>query len=105
MAYVLALLSAVFYGSADFLGGLASRRTPTSVVIVISGMVGLVLLVVLLPRLPGNAPSVADFGWGSAAGLAGGIGLGLLYRALSISLMAVVAPTTALCAVGIPVVA
>jgi drug/metabolite transporter (DMT)-like permease len=36
--------------------------------------------------------------------LTGGIGVALLYRALAIGTMAVVAPTTAVCAVAIPVV-
>jgi drug/metabolite transporter (DMT)-like permease len=39
------------------------------------------------------------------AGLTGGVGVALLYRALAIGTMAVVAPTTAVCAVAIPVVA
>jgi drug/metabolite transporter (DMT)-like permease len=38
------------------------------------------------------------------AGLTGGVGVALLYRALAIGTMAVVAPTTAVCAVTIPVV-
>jgi uncharacterized membrane protein len=46
-----------------------------------------------------------DFFWGAMGGLAGGIGVGLLYRALAIGTMSVVAPTTAVCAVAIPVIA
>src|SRR6185312_6983514 len=45
-----------------------------------------------------------DLLWGAAAGLTGGIGVALLYHALAIGRMAVVAPTTAVCAVAIPVV-
>jgi len=48
-------------------------------------------------------PSGADLLWGACAGLTGGIGVALLYRALAIGIMAVVAPTTAVCAVTIPV--
>jgi drug/metabolite transporter (DMT)-like permease len=43
--------------------------------------------------------------WGAAAGFAGGIGVGLLYRALAIGSMAIVAPITAVCAVTVPVAA
>src|SRR6267142_6469733 len=50
------------------------------------------------------SPSQADLLWGAAAGLTGGIGVALLYHALAIGRMAVVAPTTAVCAVAIPVV-
>jgi drug/metabolite transporter (DMT)-like permease len=44
-----------------------------------------------------------DYVWGAVAGLTGGAGVALLYRALAIGVMAVVAPTTAVCAVVIPV--
>ncbi|MEO6057357.1 MAG: EamA family transporter, partial [Gemmatimonadales bacterium] len=57
----------------------------------------------LLPLLPSASPSRADLGWGVAAGFSGGVGVALLYRALAIGRMAVVAPTTAVCAVAIPV--
>ena len=104
MAYVLALASAALYGAADFLGGLASRTVSTIATVVVSQAAGLLLLVVLLPFLPA-APTHNDLMWGGAAGLAGGIGVGLLYRALAIGTMAIVAPTTAVCAVLIPVAA
>jgi drug/metabolite transporter (DMT)-like permease len=102
--YVLALLSAGFYGAADFLGGIAARRAHTSAVVVISGVAGLTLLAVLLPAIPGD-PALQDLQWGATAGLAGGVGIGLLYRALAVGRMAVVAPTTAVCAVIIPALA
>ncbi len=58
-----------------------------------------------LPWLPPSAPSRADLFWGGVAGLMGSAGVGLLYRALAIGTMAVVAPLTAVCAVIIPVAA
>jgi drug/metabolite transporter (DMT)-like permease len=63
------------------------------------------LLLLALPLLPDASPSRTDWFWGGVAGLAGSIGVGLLYRALAIGTMAVVAPTTAVCAVVIPVMA
>jgi uncharacterized membrane protein len=104
-AYFLAIASAAFYGAADFIGGLTSRRAHLSAVVVFSGLSGIAVLAVLIPLLPPNSPTLADLGWGSAAGLAGGAGLGLLYRALAIGTMSVIAPTTAVCGVSIPVVA
>ena len=104
MAYLLALGSAALYGAADFLGGLASRTVNTLATVVVSQAAGLLLLAVLVPCLPSVATQ-ADLLWGGAAGLAGGIGVGLLYRALAIGTMAIVAPTTAVCAVLIPVAA
>ena len=105
MAYLLALASALLYGAADFTGGLATRRAATIPVVISSQFSGMVLLALLLPILPGSSPSRTDLLWGVAAGLTGGGGVALLYRALAIGRMAVVAPTTAVCAVVIPVVA
>ena len=104
MAYLLAFGSAALYGAADFLGGLASRRTNTLAIVVASQGTGLTLLALMLPLLPEATPSTRDLAWGGVAGLAGGIGVTLLYRALAVGRMAVVAPTTAVCAVMIPVV-
>jgi drug/metabolite transporter (DMT)-like permease len=104
MIYLLAIGSAFFYGAADFTGGLTTRRAGTIPVVVLSQFSGLALLVLLLPILPAAHASRPDFVWGAIAGLAGGVGVALLYRALSIGVMAVVAPTTAVCAVTIPVI-
>jgi drug/metabolite transporter (DMT)-like permease len=102
MVYLLAIASAVFYGAADFAGGLTTRRAGTIPVVFLSQASGMVLLALILPFLPG-APTRMDLVWGAAAGITGGIGVALLYRALAIGIMAVVAPTTAVCAVTIPV--
>ncbi len=104
MAYLLATLSAVFYGAADFTGGMVTRRVATVPVVLLSQATGLVLVAVILPLLGTEAPRVADLWWGAGAGLAGGVGVGLLYYALANGTMSVVAPTTAVAAVAIPVV-
>jgi drug/metabolite transporter (DMT)-like permease len=104
VVYLLAIGSAFLYGAADFTGGLTTRRAGTIPVVLLSQFSGLALLVLLLPLLPPSSATQSDFLWGGIAGLAGGIGVALLYRALSIGVMAVVAPTTAVCAVTIPVV-
>jgi drug/metabolite transporter (DMT)-like permease len=101
---LLAIASAAFYGSADFIGGLVSRRVAAIPVVFISQAAGLLLVAVLLPIFPDASPTPVDFWWGAAAGVAGGIGVGLLYYALAIGTMSVVAPTTAVTAVAIPVI-
>jgi uncharacterized membrane protein len=100
----LALASAAFYGAADFFGGLASKRAATIVVAFISQLAGLILLAILVPILPPGSPSRADYVWGAASGFAGATGVALLYYALSVGTMSIVAPTTAVCAVAVPVV-
>jgi drug/metabolite transporter (DMT)-like permease len=102
MVYLLAIGSAVLYGAADFTGGLATRRAATIPVVLLSHATGRVLLALILPLLPHAQPSRTDLLWGVGAGFTGGIGVALLYRALAIGTMSVVAPTTAVCAVAIP---
>src|SRR5205814_3946422 len=100
---LLALASAVLYGSADFFGGLTARRANTIATVVWSQFAGLVLLLLALPFLPATTVSTRDWIWGFAAGFSGGIGVAFLYRALAVGTMAVVAPTTAVIAAMIPV--
>ena len=103
MAYLLALLSAGFYGAADFTGGIVTRRAAAIPVVLLSQACGLVLVAIALIFLPAATPRTADLWWGAIAGLTGGIGVALLYYALSIGTMSVVAPTTAVAAVALPV--
>jgi drug/metabolite transporter (DMT)-like permease len=103
MIELLALASAVLYGSADFFGGLTARRANTIATVVWSQSAGLVLLLLTIPFLPATTVSSRDWIWGFVAGLSGGIGVAFLYRALAVGTMAVVAPTTAVIAAMIPV--
>lgn len=103
MVYLAALASSALYGAADFLGGLASKDASTPWVLTISQSSGLVVLLAAVGLLPTADPSIPDVLWGAAAGIAGTLGVGLLYRALAIGTMGVVAPITAVCAVALPV--
>ncbi len=102
MAVVLALASAVVYGAADFLGGLASRKTSVFGVVALSQVVGLMALFALLPWL-GGPIDASDLAWGAAAGLAGATGLVVFFRALARGVMSVIAPVTAVTAAAVPV--
>jgi drug/metabolite transporter (DMT)-like permease len=102
VAVVLALASAVVYGTSDFLGGLASRRAPVFGVVALSQFAGLLALLVLLPWL-GGPVDVVDLAWGVAAGLAGATGLVIFFRTLARGVMSVVAPITAVTAAAVPV--
>ena len=103
MAILLGLGAALAYGAADFLGGLMSKRTSVLSVVLLSQMWGSLVLLVLFPIFlegPFDALAVA---WGAAAGVAGGMGVTLLYRALASGRMSVVAPVTAVVAASLPV--
>ena len=99
---VLAGMAATVFGVADFLGGTASRRVPPLTVAMlaqVAGLVGLLLLMLVMPAaaLPGALL------WGLLAGLSGGVGVPVLYRALARGPMNVVAPLAALTSAAVPV--
>ena len=104
MALVLALLSAAFYGTADFLGGVAARRAPALAATVAAQGCGLVVVLLAMPLFASGAPSTSGVLWGVAAGLAGGVGVALLYYGFAVGRVSVVAPVTGVCSISIPVV-
>lgn len=103
MALALALLSALFYGTADFLGGIAARRSPALSATAAAQGVGLVLVAVATPFFPGGPPHAGDTAWGIGAGFTGAVGVALLYYGFAVGRLSVVAPVTAVCAIAIPV--
>jgi drug/metabolite transporter (DMT)-like permease len=103
LALILALLSAAFYGTADFLGGLAARRTAALAATVVAQGCGLVLVALALPLFPAELPSATGALWGVGAGLTGGVGVALLYYGFAVGRVSVVAPVTAVCSITIPV--
>jgi uncharacterized membrane protein len=103
VAALLALLSALVWGVGDFAGGFASRRSTAMQTLVITTPAGFLAVLPVALLMGGDAagsvlPAVA-------AGLAGGIGILLLYAALSIGPMGVLSPMSAVLAAAIPVVA
>ncbi|CAN5376919.1 EamA family transporter [soil metagenome] len=91
----LALTSSALWGSADYLGGVLSRRRPAIEVVAVSQGIGL-LAVWLLLLGTGTSIGRSDMLWGPLAGLAGGLALICFYSALAVGTMGVVAPIAAL---------
>jgi drug/metabolite transporter (DMT)-like permease len=102
VAIVFSVLCAIVYGSADFCGGIASRRTPVLGVVAGAQGFGFVLLLAVAP-LFGGSPGPADWFWGGACGVAGAGAIALLYRGLAIGTMGVVSPITAVLAAIVPI--
>lgn len=102
MTSVLALLAAITYGAADFLGGIATRRATMLGAVLVTQGSGLVFLLVVTPLLPDAQVGRHDLAFGALAGVTGSLGVGLLYLALAIGPMTVVAPVTAVCAAIVP---
>ena len=82
MAITLALLTAALFGTGDFLGGLAGKRMSVLRVLAISHTIGLVLITVGAIVIADEF-LLGDLAWGALAGIAGFIGLALLYRGLA----------------------
>ena len=100
---VLSVCSAGAYGIADFLGGLSTRQAHVLRVVAVSAPASLVLELLLVPVLGAdwNAQSV---GWGALSGVASAFSFALLYLALSIGPMTIIAPTTAIVSALLPAV-
>lgn len=103
MGSILALLSSVCYGSADFLSGYSARRVSIGYVMLINQVPALAVTCLLAFVFHGHMTGMADWWWSVAAGLSIAISLPALYMALGIGPMAVVAPVTALIGIVLPV--
>ena len=102
MAILLALLTACVYGTADYLGGRATKNVPAMVVTFVGQLFGLVVLLVIALASGIPAPGLHDWLWGGAAGLVGSTGLLAFYRAMSSGHMTVAAPIAAVANALIP---
>jgi drug/metabolite transporter (DMT)-like permease len=92
---LLASAGAALFGSGDFLGGFASRKTPALAVSAVMYAVGAALFVVLVAVARPQAVIFGDYAWAASSGVFGTIGVLALYAALATGRMSVVAPLTA----------
>ena len=103
MAVLLALAAAASYGLADFVGGVASKRSSAWAVALAAQVGGSVAVLLLTLVVPGS-PTAEDLWWTLVAGLGNGLGTAFLYRGLAGGRMAVVAPVSGVGAAVLPVV-
>ena len=76
MSLLLAVLSSLVLGAADFAGGLAAKRMRTVAVVIWSNAAGLLVALVGGGLVVPGTPRAADLGWGVLAGLCGSVGAG-----------------------------
>jgi drug/metabolite transporter (DMT)-like permease len=114
---ILALAAAVLYGTADFLGGVASRRARVFAVLATTVPAGaaVVLVVALLSEAPGlggllghglGSPTSMGWdavGWAALSGICGAAGLIAFYAGFAAAPISVVAPVAALVSTVLPV--
>ena len=100
---VLALVAAVGYGTADFVGGLTARRASPWAVALAGQLAGGLAMLAAGLTLPGQAARPADFAWALMAGVGSAVGTVFLYRGLARGRMGVVAPVSGVGAALVPV--
>lgn len=92
------------WGSGDFAGGVAARRSHQFQVLALSALSGIVLLLACGVARRETVPPPSSLMWAAAAGLSGAGGIAALYRGLAIGSAAIVAPTAAVITAALPVV-
>lgn len=97
------LTAAVTWGTGDFSGGLASKRTHVLLVVLLSQCLGTLTVLGVTLFFAEPLPPVADILVGAAAGVAGVIALVAFYQALARYQMGTVAPITAAISAMVPV--
>src|SRR6476660_2884473 len=95
------LAAALCWGTSDFSGGYACRRSDSFLVTALSHAGGFVLMLTLALATHPDIPSRSSQLWAAAAGALGGVALLLFYRALSQG-MGLAAPVAAVLGAAIP---
>lgn len=83
VAVVLALLSAIGFGTSDFTAGLATRATSVIRVVLLDEVAAVILILLVVPWSGGHGLSTTAAAWGAASGatgIAGGMVLYLGFR-------------------------
>lgn len=99
----LVAIATILIGSADFFGGVASRRSAPISVAAWSQAVGVPVLVVAA-LVVGGEPIGRDLLIGVAAGFGAAVGVSCLYLGFARSSVGIVAPTAATVAAALPIV-
>lgn len=98
------LLAALGWGSGDFVGGIASRKTGAYRAVFYGELVGVIFLLLILVFIPEPFPDTHTLTFSAIAGFLGTFGLIFLYQSMTLGLMSIAAPVSALLAVTIPVI-
>jgi drug/metabolite transporter (DMT)-like permease len=101
LVVLVGMLSALVFGSADFLGGLASKRISPIRVTAVAGAVGLGVLLLAYP-IVGGAWSWQAVVFGGLSGVSGALAISLLYACLAIGPMSILSPLTAVVSAIVP---
>jgi drug/metabolite transporter (DMT)-like permease len=96
------LAAVVCWGTSDFSGGYASKRSDAFAVTMLAHASGFALMTALSMGFHAPFPSRTSVWWALAAGSLGGTALAVFYRALANGKMGITAPLAAVLAAAIP---
>ncbi len=104
LAAGLALTAATCWGTGDFSGGLAARRSDPLRTVLVSYSVGFAAMVIIALTRHEKITTLADLGWGALAGISGMVGVGFLFRGFTLGHMGIVSPASAVLSTALPVI-
>jgi drug/metabolite transporter (DMT)-like permease len=105
LAVLLALASAIGYGTSDFAAGLASRDVSVIPVTLLAAAISTAIVAAALPFAASPGPSAAALAWGFGAGLGGTLGAFALYLGFRYAAFSVAGPLSAVGSAGFSVLA
>jgi drug/metabolite transporter (DMT)-like permease len=103
LSILFGLLSALGWGAGDFTGGLAARKTGAYRAVFYGEIIGIFILLVATALFGEPIPNLRVWLLSMLAGAFGTIGLMLLYHSMTLGLMSIAAPVSALLAAALPV--
>lgn len=99
----LGLLSALIWGSGDFCGGLAARRSTPYQALALTSVTGLGCMLLLAIATGESWPGTSNLAWGAVAGVSGALGIITLYAGLATGAAALVSPIAGVVGALLPV--
>jgi drug/metabolite transporter (DMT)-like permease len=96
------LAAVLCWGTSDFTGGYASKRSDAFLITLLSHAGGFVLMLTLALLTHAPYPSPSSRNWALLAGALGGTALAIFYRALASGDMGITAPVAAVLGAAIP---
>jgi drug/metabolite transporter (DMT)-like permease len=103
LSILFGLGAALGWGAGDFTGGLASRKTGAYRAVFYSEVIGVALLLIVAQFSAELLPNLKIFLLSILAGALGTVGLIFLYQSMTLGLMSIAAPVSALLAAALPV--
>lgn len=99
---VFSLAAVLCWGTSDFTGGYASKRSDAFIITLLSHAGGFTLMLTVALLTGATYPSASSRNWALLAGALGGTALAIFYRALASGDMGLTAPVSAVLGAAIP---